>query len=137
MTTSRAQQHADLVMSRSEERTKLCVSCGREMVWRKSWARNWDSVRFCSDSCRRRAVSEDDRALEELILSMLASLPRSATLCPSEVARRASDDWRPLMEPVRRAARRLVADGRVEICQGGHVVDPSRARGPIRIRRVF
>lgn len=40
------------------------------------------------------------------------------------------------MEPVRRAARRLVAAGAVEICQGGRVVDPSHARGPIRIRLV-
>ncbi|MFM7307017.1 MAG: DUF3253 domain-containing protein, partial [Actinomycetota bacterium] len=30
---------------------------------------------------------------------------------------------------------RLVARGVVEITQGGKVVDPSRAKGPIRIRR--
>jgi hypothetical protein len=40
------------------------------------------------------------------------------------------------MEPARRAARRLVAAGEVEIVQGGRVVDPSTAKGPIRIRRV-
>jgi len=134
--TSRAQQHADHEMSRSEARTKLCASCGREMAWRKSWARNWDAVRYCSDACRRQGVSGADRELEGLILAMLASRPRAATLCPSDVARQMSADWRPLMEPVRRAARRLVAEGRVEICQGGRVVDPSRARGPIRIRLV-
>jgi hypothetical protein len=39
------------------------------------------------------------------------------------------------MEPVRRAARRLVAAGEAEITQGGNVVDPSTAKGPIRIRR--
>jgi hypothetical protein len=38
------------------------------------------------------------------------------------------------MEPARAAARRLVADGEVEITQRGRVVDPSTARGPIRIR---
>jgi hypothetical protein len=38
------------------------------------------------------------------------------------------------MEPARRAARRLVAQGSVEITQHGRVVDPSTARGPIRIR---
>lgn len=118
------------------ERTKVCVSCGRTMTWRKSWARNWDSVRYCSDTCRARKVSDGDRELEELILSLLASRPRGATICPSDVARNAAEDWRPLMEPVRRAARRLVAEGRVEICQGGRVVDPSHARGPIRIRLV-
>ena len=46
------------------------------------------------------------------------------------------DDWRDLMEPARAAARRLVAAGDVVITQGGAVVDPSTARGPIRIRRV-
>ncbi len=45
------------------------------------------------------------------------------------------DDWREQMEPARRAARRLVAAGEVEITQGGTVVDPSTARGAIRVRR--
>jgi hypothetical protein len=39
------------------------------------------------------------------------------------------------MEPARMAARRLVAQEKVQITQGGQVVDPSRAKGPIRIRR--
>jgi hypothetical protein len=39
------------------------------------------------------------------------------------------------MEPARMAARRLVAQEKVQITQGGRVVDPSRAKGPIRIRR--
>jgi hypothetical protein len=38
------------------------------------------------------------------------------------------------MEPARSAARRLVAAGEAEITQGGHVVDPSTAKGPIRVR---
>ncbi len=67
---------------------------------------------------------------------MLAQRAGNATICPSDVARAAAEDWRPLMEPVRRAARRLVAAGEVEITQGGQVVDPSTAKGPIRIRRV-
>ena len=46
------------------------------------------------------------------------------------------EGWQDLMEPARQAARRLVAAGDVEITQGGHVVDPSTAKGPIRIRRV-
>ncbi len=33
---------------------KICVVCGREMVWRKAWAKNWAEVRYCSDACRRR-----------------------------------------------------------------------------------
>ncbi len=29
---------------------KICIACGREMVWRKSWAKNWDDVKYCSDA---------------------------------------------------------------------------------------
>ncbi|MES1978462.1 MAG: DUF2256 domain-containing protein [Pseudomonadota bacterium] len=32
--------------------SKTCIACGREMVWRKSWAKNWDDVKYCSDACR-------------------------------------------------------------------------------------
>jgi hypothetical protein len=31
---------------------KICLACGREMVWRKRWAKNWDEVKYCSDACR-------------------------------------------------------------------------------------
>jgi len=76
-------------------------------------------------------VAED---LEERILAMLRHRAPS-TICPSDVAREASPgDWRPLMQPVRDAAGRLVAAGQVEVTQGGEVVDLSQVKGPIRIR---
>lgn len=31
---------------------KLCAACGRPFRWRKKWARDWESVRYCSDACR-------------------------------------------------------------------------------------
>jgi hypothetical protein len=31
---------------------KICAACGRPFVWRKKWARDWDSIRFCSKACR-------------------------------------------------------------------------------------
>jgi len=118
--------------------TKPCESCGRTITWRKAWERDWESVRYCSDACRRQKVSPVDRELEASILGLLAQRPRGATICPSEAARAVGgsdeDAWRPLMEPARRAARRLVAAGEVEITQGGRVVDPSTAKGPIRVR---
>ncbi len=104
------------------------------MVWRSKWARNWDEVRYCSDGCRRRKVTAEDRELERVILELLDA--RRTTICPSEAARALGGDWRERMEPARRASRRLVAAGEVEITQGGRVVDPSTATGPIRIRRV-
>lgn len=33
--------------------SKPCVACGRVMTWRKSWAKNWAEVKFCSDACRK------------------------------------------------------------------------------------
>lgn len=117
--------------------SKPCAGCGRTITWRKKWARDWDQVRWCSDACRRAGTSPTDTALERTVLELLAARARGATICPSEAARAVGgDDWRPLMEPARAAARRLVASGAVEITQAGHVVDPSTAKGPIRIRRI-
>lgn len=116
---------------------KPCVRCGREITWRRKWARNWDEVKYCGERCRRTRLSAEDEALEAAILELLAERARGATICPSEAARRLAPDedaWRPLMEPAREAARRLVAAGRIEITQKGRVVDPSTARGPIRLR---
>lgn len=107
------------------------------MEWRGSWAKNWDTVRYCSDRCRRRKVTPADRELEATMLELLDRRAGGATICPSEVARAVGgDQWRELMEPARSAARRLVEAGEVEITQGGRVVEPSTAKGPIRIRRV-
>ncbi len=115
---------------------KSCVICGRTITWRKKWARDWDSVRYCSDACRARRLTALDARLEQAILAKLADRPAAATICPSEVARDLGGaDWRELMEPARQAARRLVVAGEVEITQKGCTVDPSTAKGPIRIRR--
>ena len=78
-----------------------------------------------------------DLELEDSLESLLDARARDASVCPSEAAtrRRRADDWRELMEPARSAARRLVAAGRAEITQGGQVIDPDHAKGPIRVRR--
>lgn len=119
--------------------TKDCAVCGRAIVWRKKWERDWNNVKHCSDACRRRARSADaplvDDALQRAILDLLRSRSRDASICPSEAARAVRpDNWRSLMEPARAAARRLVSEGKAEITQNGRAVDPSFARGPIRIR---
>lgn len=125
----------------TEPRAKDCASCGRRFDWRKKWERSWDHVRYCSQGCRRRGVTAVDVELEDAILSLLHDRARGATICPSEAARSVAepaDDvaWRALMEPARCAARRLVAADRVVITQKSRVVDPSTAKGPIRIRMV-
>lgn len=125
---------------------KTCATCGRRIEWRRKWADDWDHVRYCSKRCRASRPGPVDRALEAAILELLAARPASSTICPSEAARRVAhaddgddgdngDGWRELMEPARSAARRLVTGGRVVIKQRGRLVDPSTAKGPIRLAR--
>ena len=77
-----------------------------------------------------------DQKLEEAIKELLEIREFSKSICPSEAAKSVDPrNWRELLEPARSAARRLVMAGTHEITQKGQIVDPSRARGPIRIRR--
>ena len=84
-------------------------------------------------------LTEVDRRLEAAILDLLARRASTSTICPSDAARAVGGDdaatWRPLMEPARQAAGRLVERGEVVVTQGGRIVDLASATGPIRIRR--
>lgn len=125
---------AELAAS-TDRADKICAACGRSFAWRKKWERHWADVRYCSTACRSSGVSPTDEALETAILELLANRSRGASICPSEAARAVRpDDWRPLMEPARRAARRLVARNLVNITQKGQPVDVPMVKGPIRIR---
>ena len=117
---------------------KTCQACGRTIQWRKKWAKNWDQVKWCSDRCRRQKVRPVDQQLETAIEQLLNSREAFKSICPSEAAKLVDPvNWRELLEPARSAARRLVTAGTHEITQKGRIVDPSRARGPIRIRRAI
>lgn len=37
--------------------SKPCVGCGLPMTWRRSWAKNWAEVKYCSNACRKRKAS--------------------------------------------------------------------------------
>ena len=125
---------------------KICKTCGRAFAWRKKWAQDWDVVKYCSDACRGHKPGASDEALEAAILSLLAErggaggkLEKAKTICPSEAAKAVGgvetrQAWEPLMEPARAAARRLVAQGKIVITQHNQIVDPSTAKGPIRLR---
>ena len=70
------------------------------------------------------------------IRRLLEQRDRGKTICPSEAARAlgGDDGFRPLMPLMRDAARAMVADGEIDVTQGGEVVDLDAARGPIRLR---
>ncbi|MGV8969941.1 MAG: DUF3253 domain-containing protein [Microbacteriaceae bacterium] len=120
----------------TDREDRICVACGRRMQWRAKWANNFSEVKYCSDACRKRGVNDVDRRLEASITLLLDQSATNGSICPSDAARAVGGEgWRELMEPARRAARRMVAAGEVQITQRGVVVDPSTARGPIRVRR--
>ena len=110
-----------------------CRSCGRP-IERKGSNRDSEIV-YCSKRCRQRRIRPLDRELEAELLALLDSRSHG-TICPSEVARRVGGEtWRPLMELVRRAARRLANRGELQFLQRGRVVDGADSRGPVRFRR--
>jgi hypothetical protein len=106
-----------------------CSVCGRALPTSEGVT--------CSRACSARGLDETDAHLEATIEQLLDAGARGATICPSEACRVVFGDVdAEHMEQTRRAARRLVVSGRLVITQKGAVVDPSRARGPIRLRRV-
>ncbi|NRB48459.1 MAG: DUF2256 domain-containing protein [Saprospiraceae bacterium] len=40
---------------------KICPVCGRPFYWRKKWAKDWDSVKYCSERCRRNKKSHEQK----------------------------------------------------------------------------
>ena len=76
-----------------------------------------------------------DLALEAAILELLSHRGAGKTICPSEAARLVDPSgWEDLMDKARDAARRLVAQGEIVITQRGKIIDPSQAKGPIRLK---
>ena len=76
----------------------------------------------------------DGPSIERKIREMLSTRRAGATICPSEVARAlGTADWRTLMPPVREAAWRLEAAGKVAVLQRRQPVERDSVQGPIRI----
>ncbi|MEN2786528.1 DUF2256 domain-containing protein [Sphingomonas qilianensis] len=40
-------------IAKSNLPTKICPVCQRPFAWRKKWERDWESVVYCSERCRR------------------------------------------------------------------------------------
>ncbi len=68
------------------------------------------------------------------ILRLAAERGPEKSFCPSEVARALSDDWRPLLGPVRVAAGRLAEAGLIDILRHGKPIAPAAIKGVIRLR---
>ncbi len=80
------------------------------------------------------ALKPTDAQLRDALLAKAAARRPGTTFCPSEVARDLAADWRPLMEPLRHAARELARDGRLRVTQKGEPLDAEVPwQGPIRL----
>lgn len=112
---------------------KVCTVCGRKIEYRKKWKDNWDEIKYCGEKCRRNKKSLST-GFEEKILDILRKRGADKTICPSEVLPPELKSDKVQMEVVRKAARRLVAEGQIVITQKGVVVDPSTAKGAIRLK---
>ncbi|OSQ52634.1 DUF3253 domain-containing protein [Marivita geojedonensis] len=74
-------------------------------------------------------MTPSDNEIADILLDLAHQRGVGKTFCPSEAARRLSDDWRPLMPEVRRVASQLD----LQATQKGAPVDPVTAKGPIRL----
>ncbi|MBS7812684.1 DUF3253 domain-containing protein [Roseococcus pinisoli] len=80
-------------------------------------------------------MSASPEAIEAEILARTEAAGPRASISPSEVAAGLdAENWRPLLGPVRKAAARLAATGRIEILRKGKPVPPEEMRGVIRLR---
>lgn len=79
----------------------------------------------------------EPEAIENAILTLLARQEPGRTVSPMDVARALGsdhpDDWGPLMQPVRRAAVKLMKEGQLVITRKGRPVDPDDFRGVYRL----
>uniref|UniRef100_A0A9E7ZRY9 DUF3253 domain-containing protein n=1 Tax=Bosea sp. NBC_00436 TaxID=2969620 RepID=A0A9E7ZRY9_9HYPH len=82
-------------------------------------------------------MSIEPEAIESAILDLLAKREAGLTISPMDVARQLGGDhpdgWGPLMQPVRRAAVKLMKEGRLVITRKGRPVDPDDFRGVYRL----
>jgi hypothetical protein len=117
--------------SAKNQPTKICEHCGRVIELRKKWLLNWEQIKYCSEKCRR---AKGDPNFENDLMQLLKKRGAGKTICPSEILPENLKKEKAVMEQVRQAARRLVAKGEIEITQKGVVVDPSTAKGPIRLK---
>ncbi|MEL6170694.1 MAG: DUF3253 domain-containing protein [Pseudomonadota bacterium] len=75
------------------------------------------------------SATPTDGQIADVLLALAKARGPDKTFCPSEAARRLSEDWRPLMEKVRNVAATLP----LVATQKGVPVDLRVAKGPVRL----
>jgi hypothetical protein len=82
----------------------------------------------------RPEVPAGERAIEAAILSHVIALGPDKSISPNEIAMSLGPDWRTKLTAVRRAAIHLAVAGQIDILRKGKKVDPTGAKGVIRLR---
>ena len=120
---------------RNADQWKVCPSCGRRFQWRKKWANSWDSVRFCSQRCRRHRPAMDESLAEDEIVALMGGKNGriDSQALWAHFQRRFSAVSR---EEVKSAARRLAHRGEVAWFRRGKRVDPCTCTGDFELRAV-
>jgi|UniRef100_UPI0037834669 hypothetical protein len=77
-------------------------------------------------------MSEADR-IREVLMQIARGKSDGCTFCPSEAARRLSDEWRTLMPRVRELAAELMEEGKLVCTQRGEPAHPLTTHGAIRL----
>ena len=111
---------------------KFCAVCGCSIEWQPRLAGCWARMRYCGPRCRRYTLDEVDRELEHAIVGLLSCRPVGGTIIPAEAARLVADGgrWWRLVERAHWAARRLVAEDRLEVVAG----EGDGPGAPLRVR---
>jgi hypothetical protein len=81
-------------------------------------------------------VVADEARAEQVILALVTERGAEKSICPTEAAQALDgDSWRSQLGLVRRVAKRLASEGRLDILRKGkRVENPTEIKGVIRLR---
>ncbi len=73
-------------------------------------------------------------AIRKALMELASERGGTSSFCPSEAAKRAAKDWRPLMPRVREVAAALMEEGLLACTQRRQPAHPLKTRGAIRLK---
>lgn len=104
----------------------------RELPAGTSWSRSKQLIGW-----RESTVPASPGEIEATLLRLAAAGGPGKSIAPADVARALGGDhpdgWGPLMQPIRRVAVRLAAEGRLVILRKGRPADPHDFKGVYRL----
>jgi hypothetical protein len=101
------------------------------MQWRKAWEKNWDSMRYCSDSCRRDKFDKNSIHVREAILILTKKSGPSKPVPQEDVVKYLwPHEGLTRLEEVRRVARILHSEELITIIQNGRPITDLNFKGP-------